>query len=146
MQRIASMTFGFDLKIPQSVAKEGLNYLALNSVEVSSGTGDRGLPSKLNFYVSFCRLHHIIGEVLETFYNSVDSNFDRDASRNLAGKRLGPLLSFDKYASLLKIESGLCNWAESLHPFFQMPSDLEDPTPTKHITHEANVLRARFVL
>ncbi|KAJ5118480.1 hypothetical protein N7526_010117 [Penicillium atrosanguineum] len=143
MDRIASMTFGFDLKIPQSVAKKGLNYLALNSVEVSSGAGRRSLPSKLNFYVSFCRLHYIIGEVLETFYYFVDSDIDRAASRNIAGERLGSSLSFDKYASLLKIESELCNWAQSLHPFFQMPSDLEDPTPTKHITREANVLRAR---
>ncbi|GKZ52794.1 hypothetical protein AnigIFM49718_003446 [Aspergillus niger] len=54
-------------------------------------------------------------------------------------------LLFDKFASLLRIDSALNNWARGLHPFFQMPSELEDPTPTKHITREANILRARYL-
>lgn len=139
------MTFGCDLKVPQCVAKQGLNYLVLNSMQVDSGTGNRAPPSKVDFYISFCRLHHIIGEVLETFYISSDSNVGHGTSRNDVWIEPNSLLSFDKLASLFKIESELCNWAGNLHPFFQMPTCLEDLTPTKRITRQANVLRARYV-
>ncbi|KAJ5311987.1 hypothetical protein N7508_002817 [Penicillium antarcticum] len=44
-----------------------------------------------------------------------------------------------------RLEVDLNNWAGSLHPFFQSPSDTADPTPTKHIIREANVLRARYL-
>ena len=123
------MTFGCALKIPQSVAKQGLNSLVL-----PSDTANTALPSKVNFYISFCRLHHIIGDVLETFYIVGDTKAEQSSS-----------LFFDKFASLFRIDSALKDWARGLHPFFQMPSDAEDPTPTKHITREANVLRARLV-
>lgn len=136
MDRICAMTFGCVLKVPQSLAKQGLNSLMLNSMEASRDTESVALPSKVNFYISFCRLHHIIGEVLEIFYIPRD-DADRDGNAS-------PY--FDKFASLFRIESELNHWAANLHPFFQMPSDLADPTPTKHITREANILRARLVL
>ena len=110
----------------------------------SSETGTTGLPSKLNFYISFCQLHHIIAEVLETFYtdgSKFEHQYDSVSDRN----EKSSLLFFDKFASLFRIDSELNDWACNLHPFFQMPSELQDPTPTKHITREANVLRARSV-
>lgn len=137
MDRICAMTFGCALKIPQSLAKQGLRSLMLNSMETSRDTGNVALPSKVNFYISFCRLHHIIGEVLEIFYITRDDT---------ASKEDNASLYFEKFASLFRIESELNTWAANLHPFFQMPSDLADPTPTKHITREANILRARLVL
>ena len=145
LSRIASMTFGCALKVPQAVAKQGLDTLVLHSMEFASGTGNSALPSNMNFYISFCRLHHIIGDVLETFYNSSDSKADPDLSRNLTCVNLSSPLSFDKFTSLFRIESELCNWTENLHSYFRMPSDLEDPTPTKHMKRQANILRARFV-
>lgn len=137
MDRICAMTFGCALKVPQSLAKQGLSSLMLNSMEASRDTENVALPSKVNFYISFCRLHHIIGDVLDIFYISRDDTPRKDGNGS-------PY--FDKFASLFRIESQLSNWAADLHPFFQMPSDLADPTPTKHITREANVLRARLVL
>ncbi|KAJ6138510.1 transcriptional regulator family: Fungal Specific TF [Penicillium samsonianum] len=145
MDRVASMTFGCALKVPQAVAKQGLDTLVLHSMEFASGTGNMALPSKVNFYISFCRLHHIIGDVLETFYNSSDSKADSDLGRNFTGVNLGSPLSFDKFTSLFRIESELSNWTENLHSYFRMPSDLEDPTPTKHIKRQANVLRGRYL-
>lgn len=145
LYRVASMTFGCALKVSQAVAKQGLDTLVLHSMEFASGTGNTALPSKVNFYISFCRLHHIIGDVLETFYNSSDSKADSDLGRNFTGVNLGSPLSFDKFTSLFRIESELSNWTGNLHPYFRMPSDLEDPTPTKHIKRQANVLRGRFV-
>ncbi|RAL15901.1 Zn(II)2Cys6 transcription factor [Aspergillus homomorphus CBS 101889] len=145
MDRICSMTFGCALKVPQSVAQQGLNSLVLNLREPSGQTAIAGLPSKVNFYISFCRLHHIIGEVLETFYILGDGKSDRHPNRNDAEPGENSSLFFDKFASLFRIDSALNNWARSLHPFFQMPSELEDPTPTKHITREANILRARYL-
>ncbi|KAF9253187.1 transcriptional regulator family: Fungal Specific TF [Penicillium roqueforti] len=141
MDRIASMTFGCALKVPQAVAKQGLDTLVLQSMD----TGNSTLPSNMNFYISFCRLHHIIGDVLETFYNSSDSKADPDLSRNLTGVNLSSPLSFDKFTSLFRIESELCNWTENLHSYFRMPLDLEDPTPTKHMKRQANILRARYL-
>jgi hypothetical protein len=137
------MTFGCGLKVPQSVAKQGLKSLVANSTV--RGTGTLDLPSKVNFYISFCRLHHIIGEVFETFYISNDLKSVSHSSSGGAKLKSNPSTSFDQFSSLFRIESDLNDWAGSLHPFFQMPSDLQDPTPTKHITREANVLRARFV-
>lgn len=138
------MTFGCPLKVSRSAAEQGLNSLVLGSVESSSGTGASSLPSKVNFYISFCRLHHIIAEVLETFYISDESKTENKfQNANDQGRK--PSLLFDKFASLFRIDFALKEWACSLHPFFQMPSELQDPTPTKHITREANILRARFV-
>ncbi|CAG8048987.1 unnamed protein product [Penicillium salamii] len=142
MDRIASMTFGCDLKVPQSVAKQGLNSLVLNTTAANTGT--TALPSKVNFYISFCRLHHIIGEVLETFYISKEASMPPDSTKGLTGVKSNSI-PFDKFASLFRIESDLKHWAGNLHPFFKMPSDFEDQTPTKHITREANVLRARYL-
>lgn len=138
------MTFGCDLKVPQSVANQGLNSLVLNTT--ASGNGNPTLPSKVSFYISFCRLHHIIGEVLETFYISDDSKAVPDPSRGVASMKPNPSIPFDQFSSLFRIETYLNDWAGNLHPFFQMPSDLQDSTPTKHITRQANVLRARYVL
>lgn len=138
------MTFGCAPKVSQAVAKLGQDTLVLHSMEFG-GTRNTALPSKAKFYISFCQLHHIIGDVLETFYNSSGSKADLDSSRNFTSVKFSSPLSFDKFTSLFRIESDLCNWAESLHSYFRMPSDLEDPTPTKHITRQANILRARFV-
>lgn len=138
------MTFGCPLKVPRSVAQEGLNALVLNS-QARKDTVTSSLPSKLNFYISFCRLHHIIAEVLETFYSFDDSKARHHVSGDVDNSDESSALLFDKFASLFRIDSALINWARSLHPFFQMPSELEDPTPTKHITREANILRARYV-
>ncbi|CAG7923239.1 unnamed protein product [Penicillium olsonii] len=140
--RIASMTFGCDLKVPQSVAKQGLNSLVLNTT--AANAGNTSLPSKVNFYISFCRLHHIIGEVLETFYISKEASTSPGSTKGASGVA-SKAIPFDKFASLLRIESDLKDWAGNLHPFFKMPSDFDDQTPTKHITREANVLRARYL-
>ncbi|KAL4787186.1 hypothetical protein BJX76DRAFT_363952 [Aspergillus varians] len=138
MDRICAMTSRCALKVPQSLAKQGLNPLTLNSMEASQESENTALPSKVNFYISFCRLHHIIGEVLEIFYISRD---DTDSHPSRDGN--APPY-FDKFASLFRIESELNHWAANLDPFFQMPSDIQDSTPTKHITREANILRARL--
>ncbi|KAJ5362792.1 hypothetical protein N7541_003636 [Penicillium brevicompactum] len=142
MDRIASMTFGCELKVPQSVAKQGLNSLLRNTAATNAEATT--LPSKVNFYISFCRLHHIIGDVLETFYIHKVSTRSTDVNRGVVGTKLDSI-PFDKIASLSRIESDLKDWTGNLHPFFKMPSDFEDPTPTKHITREANVLRARYL-
>ncbi|KAK1143730.1 hypothetical protein N8T08_006131 [Aspergillus melleus] len=146
MDRICAMTFGCPLKVPRSVAEKGLNSLVLASMELSGESVTTSLPSKYNFYISFCRLHHIISEVLETFYVSGDSRSEHQTERDLQGwgGSFSSLL-FDKFASLFRIESALNDWALNLHPFFQLPSELQDPTPTKHITREANILRARYL-
>ncbi|PYH77076.1 hypothetical protein BO82DRAFT_345797 [Aspergillus uvarum CBS 121591] len=146
MDRICSMTFGCALKVPQSVAKEGLNLLVPNAVEQSSDSATATLPSKVNFYRSFCRLHHIIGDVIDTFYESGKNKPNHPASKlHPETPSDSSSLMFDKFASLFRIDSALNEWARSLHPFFQMPSELQDPTPTKHITREANILRARYL-
>ncbi|PYI35620.1 hypothetical protein BP00DRAFT_477662 [Aspergillus indologenus CBS 114.80] len=146
MDRICSMTFGCALKVPQSVAKEGLNLLVPNAVEHSSDSATATLPSKVNFYRSFCRLHHIIGDVIDTFYESGANKPNHSASKHHPETPSdSSSLMFDKFASLFRIDSALNEWARSLHPFFQMPSELQDPTPTKHITREANILRARYL-
>ena len=139
------MTFGCALTVPQSVAKQGLNSLVLDSMDPTSETGCATLPSKVNFYISFCRLHHIIGEALETFYNFNCDETVHHLGNHPTEEKPSSALFFDKLSSLFRIDSELNDWARSLHPFFQMPSEAEDPTPTKHIVREANVLRARFV-
>ncbi|PLB48400.1 hypothetical protein P170DRAFT_359323 [Aspergillus steynii IBT 23096] len=145
MDRICAMTFGCALKVPRSIAERGLNSLVLSSVDSSSETVSTSLPSKVNFYISFCRLHHIIAEVLETFYIFEDSKTEHQSGRNSNDREKASSV-FDKFASLFRIDSALNDWVRSLHSFFQMPSELQDPTPTKHITREANILRARLLL
>ena len=131
------MTFGYALKIPQTIAKEGL---IASTSESTDGSESSALPSKIKFYASFCQLHYIIGEVLETFYIS-EGGLKNDIPKGNQGKSF----SFDKIARLLRIESDLNDWASNLHPFFRKPSEALDTTPSKHVTREANVLRARLV-
>lgn len=139
------MTFGCGLKISQKVAKQGLDSLVLNPMQSVGNSENPALPSKINFYVSFCRLHHIIGDILETFYISTDDTIESCPNKALTRMGLASSFSLDKFASLFRLELDLKKWAGSLHPFFQSPSDAADPTPTKRITREANVLRARSV-
>ncbi|GAT31018.1 hypothetical protein RIB2604_03800100 [Aspergillus luchuensis] len=87
----------------------------------------------------------ILTEVLETFYSIDDNTVRHHVSENRNDREGSCAVRFDKFASLFRIDSALKHWAHSLHPFFQMPSELEDPTPTKHITREANILRARYL-
>lgn len=136
------MTFGCALKVPQSISKQGLNPLGLSTMEMDSihCSGATSLPSKAKFYVSFCQLHHIIGDVLETFYISNGGIKNGPTKQSLEDTSL-----FDKIATLFKIESELNDWASNLDPFFKKPSEALDATPSKHITREANVLRARSV-
>lgn len=140
--RICAMTFGCALKVPQSVAKEGLSPLVLSTVdsELNLDTADDPLPSKVKFYASFCQLHYIIGEVLETFYIS-----NGGLKNELTNANSAQSLLFDKIARLLNIESELSKWASNLHSFFKMPSETLDTTPSKLVTREANILRARLV-
>ncbi|KAJ5746938.1 uncharacterized protein N7511_008634 [Penicillium nucicola] len=145
MDRIASMTFGCVLKISQDVAKQGLDSLVLNPPELVSDSKTSTLPCKIDFYISFCRLHYIIGEVLETFYISTSARNGSFSNKTLTGFGLASSLSLDKFATLFRLELDLNNWAGSLHPFFQLPSDTADLTPTKHFTRQANVLRARYL-
>lgn len=147
--RISSMTFGRALIIPQTVAKHGLHSWDSSSMTASNNSSEgRNLPSRLSFYISFCRLHYIIGEVMENFYfNSTGGRKVDESSRWIQGYELEACsdLTHDKLTSLLQVESSLKKWANDLHPFFRMPEKTQDQTPTKHVMREANVLRARSV-
>lgn len=139
------MTFGCAPKVPQEVAKQGIDAMALSRSELESGNEDRLQPSTMDFYISFCRLHYIIGDVLESLYLPSDSRVNPHQTATFTAVKIDNPLSSSTLTSLFEIESTLCNWSRSLHPHFQMPSNYEDQTPTKHITRQANILRGRSV-
>lgn len=121
MDRITSMTFGQPIRISQDVARQAPFPAAIDDEYLhdgdSEGTQPIGIPSKLNFYVAFCKLHIILGDILSTFHHgpaplSHGSSVESDA---LAVKHdIDKIIEFDK---------ALSTWHENLESELQITAD-----------------------
>lgn len=136
------MTFGRPARITKAMVVKAA-YPSPNgrSADISTATDQtKDRPAKLDFFIAFCKLHHILGDVLETFYDA-DDDSDIDNSSGF-----GNLFATKTLDQLFKFDHDLSVWREGLPIHLQTPTTHVDASETKHITRQANTLHARYNL
>lgn len=133
------MTFGRTPLIPKAIADQ---------VPYPSPTGSpdddtfRGLPPDQpptpGFFNAFCKLHRILGDILESFYT--ESEYDATSL-----KPNTTLLSGQKMEKVIQIEQSLAQWSKDLSPNLQRSSSRGGRPRPHYNTRQINVLHARCV-
>lgn len=140
MDKLAAMTFGCTLKIPQDLAAQVEYPRSLGSQDPTLPIRSNQLPADLDFYVAFCRLHHVLGNVLKAFYKASSRGFGA-----FTKIKANSVLTSDVLADLFRIESELCDWQVNLKDHLQPPSSRRDQADTACLMRQSNILHARFV-
>ena len=147
MDRVTAMTFGRPTHISQEVAKmsplpSAIDDEFLDDTGSKEGVQPTGQPSRLDFFIAYCELHIILGDILSFFYTSrtqpghstPDDQFPRE---NLAGDE-----HIDK---LLQLERTLELWRGKLKPHHQIDFGFQDQPTDQVFRRQAISLRARFL-
>lgn len=95
-------------------------------------------PKLLDFYISFCRLHQILGDVLLTFYSPCG-----DTSAGFSSVKAKSFI--ESLDGLLEIDSRLVRFRNKLNPHLQVPSQFHDNTEIHVFERQANTLNLRYV-
>lgn len=140
MDKLAAMTFGCTLKVSQDLAAQIEYPLSLGSQDPTLPIRPDQPPADLDFYVAFCRLHHVLGNVLKAFYKASSRGFGA-----FTKIKANSVLTSDVLADLFRIESELCDWQANLKDHLQPPSNRRDQTDTACSMRQSNILHARFV-
>lgn len=146
MDRITSMTFGRPTRISQEVARQSPLPAALDdeyfdSDGVGSGSQPKDQPSKMFFFVAYCELHLILGDILLTFY----------APRTPPGLKSPGLQVHDHIGGkqnvdkLLQFDKMLNAWRSGLPPYLQIEGGFQDPTEALIYRRQAIILSARYL-
>ena len=107
MDRVISMTFGRPTRISHQTAMQSPSPSAIDDEFLErSGSGQgkqpADQPSKLHFFVAYCELHIILGNILSTFYaarttSGLNTPLEQAHSNTTAGKQnVDKLLQFEK--------------------------------------------------
>lgn len=146
MDRITSMTFGRPTRISQASALQSplptvMDDEYFDTAGPGTGKQPEHQPSIMSFFVAYCRLHLILGDILSAFYvprTPDEPNLpDRLHHSGSAGKQ-----NIDK---ILQYEKALATWRSSLEVPLQIDSDFSDPTETCIFRRQAVILYARFL-
>jgi hypothetical protein len=140
MDRITSMTFGRQIRISQEVARQTPLPAAIDDeyLEDSDSEGSQPIdqPSRLFFFLAYCKLHIILGDILSTFYHdrSPFNHSNSVESKASAGKQ-----DVDK---VIEFDQALGIWRENLEDHLQVNIDgMTDPK----FEGQAVNLHARFL-
>jgi Fungal specific transcription factor domain/Fungal Zn(2)-Cys(6) binuclear cluster domain len=147
MDRVTAMTFGRPTRISQEVAKmsplpSAIDDEFLDGIGSEEGVQPADQPSQLDFFIAYCELHIILGDILSFFYTSrmqpghgaPNEQFPKE---NLAGDE-----HVDK---LLQLEKALELWRGKLKPHHQIDHDFQDQPIVPVFRRQAISLRARFL-
>lgn len=132
------MSLGRSPRIPKTVADRVEHPLASGSLSTDihrAPSPDQ--PAIFNFFVAFCKLHHILGDILESFYADSEEN-----QPNRVGSSLIPAMKLDK---VFQIEQNLSQWSDELETSLQRPFVGSSFIESQHDTRQINILRARYV-
>jgi Fungal specific transcription factor domain len=137
--RITAMTFGRPPRISKEIADQAVYPLA-DGVRSSDGTLNQltSQPATLDFFIAYCKLHHILGDVLDSFYTA------GDGSRTSGQFRTSVSGSAQRLGDLFEIEDNLSRWRDCLEPHLKVPSTYVDRSDTRYITRQAHILHARY--
>lgn len=133
------MTFGRPMRISQETAARAPfppvvddEYLAESAVQPD------GQPSKLNFFIAYCKLHEILADILSNFY-APSANWDGTSGPTHFSTR-SRTRNIDK---LLRIDRGMNEWYNGLEPYLQLSSSHGDGEDAFTFKRQAFILYAR---
>jgi hypothetical protein len=137
--RIAAMTFGRPMRISQEMAARAPLPNAIDDEYLAvSGVQPQGQPSKLNFFITYCKLHEILADILSNFYtNSVT----QDSTSGVA--HFSTRSGTRTIDNLLRIDRGMTEWYNGLEPYLQMSSEYSDSEDALTFKRQGVILYAR---
>ena len=94
-------------------------------------------PPKFSFFIAFCKLHQILGLVLDCFYTT------KSGTSTPSCLGASDDIFVNKIPNLFVIENKLAHWHQGLEEHLKVPSTYVDETETLYVTRQANVLHAR---
>ena len=123
MDRITSMTHGRPMRISQEVARRSPLPAAIDDEHLEDGEFDRmqppDQPSKLAFFLAFCKLHIILGDILTALYYERAPSEDQvhavDNSANVETQH--------DIVKTMEFDQALSNWREDLDIHLQIGPD-----------------------
>lgn len=146
MDRIAAVTLGRVTRISEDEARQSPLPVALNDEDLNVTGFDDGLqqrdhPSQLKFYVAYCELHLVLGDMLSTIY----------VPRSPSGQpsvfvHIQSLSKADKQTvdHLLRFENILEAWRTDLPKYLQIDSQLSDQQEMVIFRRQAIGLHLRY--
>jgi len=126
------MAFGRPCRISQDLALQAVLPLTIYDEQQPDQ------PAMLDFFISYCKLHLIVGDILLTLYTSVGEN-----STGLAKLKVRSFI--ETLDELIKFDGRLLEWRKDVKPHLQFPSKYHDSTEILLFTRQSNVLHARYV-
>src|ERR1700678_52863 len=109
------MAFGRPARISQDVALQAILPVTIYEEQQPDQ------PAMLDFFISYCKLHLIVGDILLALYTSVG-----ESSTGFAKLRVRSFIEIvDK---LIKFDGRLLEWRKDVKPHLQFPSKYHDPT------------------
>jgi hypothetical protein len=126
------MAFGRPARISQDVAMQAILPLTIYDEQQPDQ------PAMLDFFISYCKLHLIVGEILSALYTSVAEN-----STGFAKFKVRSFI--DMLDELIKFDGRLLEWRKDVKSHLQFPSKYHDSTEILLFTRQSNVLYARYV-
>lgn len=146
MDRIASATLGRATRISEDEAGQSLLPAPLDDEYLNNGGFQNGIqppgqPSRLRFYVAYCELHRILGDMLSTIY----------APRTLSGRpsiviHIQNISSTGKQTvdHLLRLEKVLEAWRTGLPEYLRIETPLSDQLEMIIFRRQAVSLHLRY--
>lgn len=133
---MVALTFGGSLRISKTIAYSVQYPLPSASSSVGAIEDTIHQPASEHFFVAFCKLHCVLGDVLETFH--------LDGEDDAVSIQASNLLSASKLERLFQIERDLLGWNNELGPHLRWPS-----SPLHNLNKQdcrrRHVLHARYV-
>jgi hypothetical protein len=147
MDRVTAMTFGRPMRISQEIARMSPLPSAIDDEFLDeSGSGERAQPpgqhSRLQFFVAYCELHIVLGDILLVFYTArMQSGYSPPGEPAHREISVG-----DEHADkLLQFEKTLDLWHGKLEPHHKMDYDSRDELAPLVFRRQAVSLQARFL-
>jgi hypothetical protein len=144
--RIAAMTFGRPVRIPQEIAAvapplKPVDDDNFNSLDPKHGCSNQ--PARMEFYVEYCKLHFILGDVLANLY-TVSSLDTATREQKSEAKSFTRDLDF-----LIDVDKRLIEWRKDLRAHLQISTyaaNATDSSISLVFRRQANILHARYVI
>ena len=130
------MTFGQPATISRKTAERAV-YPDAGNLKVYVVQA-QNQPAPLEFFISYCKLHQLLGDILDTFYGRSDSMRTTEASNSPVSR------SSRDIGDMFDIEQRLSSWQEHLDFRLRVPTTYADHSRTGYIERQANILHARY--
>lgn len=132
------MSLGRSPWIPKTVADRVEHPLESRSLSTDIHRAPSpNQPPFFNFFVAFCKLHRILGDILESLY--------ADGEENQPNRVGSSFISVTKLDKIFQIEQNLSQWSDEMETSLQRPFVGSNFIESQHDTRQINILHARYV-